>query len=321
MNKSVTSMFWLSGLLVSLLIMQAFASSDAKRGKDEKDALHGIHIRLEGSSPSFNNQAKQSVKLLEAACKNVKLACSSIITDPGASAKAKARCASATGVFHLKGGPLHDVGRRVTDEYFVPTRSWSARVVKLTRLRQTGICEAEIVETEEHEIRHYKAGGYTRYKLHDSTKSGRHWTRSVHGIDPKLASVLAAAFLDPGKISVSPPMGHKTFLTGLKCEVRQVRSAAVTFNQCLHHTGQPFPSHLRFESEVVSDDGKVWLEDRIVAYEHDVTLHYSLFMPPEHDKLSGDGASSSGPANATSAWCLGQKAKTGVNPCDENDDE
>lgn len=312
----------LPALFVLLLAMPAVALPGAVRAQDEQATVSGIHLRREGDSPFDREQAKQSVKMLEGACKSMKQSCSIISTDPAASAKAKSRCASVTGVFQLKGGSLGDVGRQVTDEYFVPARSWSARVTQQTVLRQTGYCEAEVVALNKHEIRHYTAGGYTRYQLHGSAKSGRHWTRSEHKVEPKLVPLLAAAFLVPGKISVSPTMGHKSYFQDLKCAVQQVKSDAVAFTLCLHRTGLSFPAELLMDSKAVSD-GKVLREEEAVSYASNAVLSAGLFMPPSTERVENARTRSSSPDNATQKWCARQKARTGINPCGDGpeDDE
>lgn len=323
MNKRVSNMpTRFAALFTFLLAMPVFAMPGVNRERDEKDTISGIHIRREGDSPFFKEQAKLSVKTLEGACKSMKRACSIIGTDPAASAKAKSRCASVTGVFVLKGGAIGDVGRQVTDEYFVPTRSWSARITRQTLLRQTGYCEAEVADQNKHEIRRYTLGGYTQYERHDSANKGRHWTRNDHRVDPKLTPVLAAAFLAPGEISVSPPMGHETYFHTLKCEVRQVKSAAVVFTNCLYRTGMPFPAELLMSSKTVSD-GKVLQEEKAVSYANNAVLPVSLFMPPPSERVESAQTLSGSPDNATQKWCAKQKAKTGINPCEDapEDDE
>ncbi|MHB0916502.1 MAG: hypothetical protein ACYC39_06645 [Thiobacillus sp.] len=297
------------------IAMQTTGSALAK----DDSTIVGIHIQRKGDSPHFKKLAKQSLNVIKGTCISQKQTCQHLIADPAASPKAKARCAAvlAAGEFQFTGGSLEDVGQRTTDEYFVPGRSWSARIARETVLNQSGFCKAEVAEVTRHEIRHYTAGGYTRYELQDSAKKRRHWTRTEHRVDPKLVPVLAAAFLAPGRISVSPPMGHKTYIPGITCEVRQVSLGdAATSTSCLYHTGLSFPAALRIAGDFVSGGEVMWGE-KAVAYKDRAVFPIGQFMPPARDKVISEGESQRSSENATQKWCAKQKKKTGVDPCAE----
>lgn len=286
--------------------------------KDDSTIV-GIHIQRKGDSPHFKKLAEQSFDVMKGTCISQRRTCQHLIADPAVSPKAKAQCAAvlAAGEFQLAGGPLENVGQRTTDEYFVPGRSWSARVTRETVLNQSVFCKAEVADVTRHEIRHYTAGGYTRYELHDSAKKGRYWTRTEHRVDPKLVPVLAAAFLAPGRISVSPPIGHKTYIPGITCEVRQVSLGdAATSTSCLYHTSLSFPAALRIAGDFVSG-GKVMWEEKAVAYEDRAVFPTSQFMPPARDKVTSERESRRSSENSTQTWCARLKKETGVDPCAE----
>lgn len=305
--------------LAFLLVIPVPAHSDTKRDRDARGVVDGIHVQRKGDSTYYNEQAMLSVKVLEGACKSAKQTCSMIVADPAASAKAKSRCASATGIFELKGGSPGSVGDQVVDEYFVPALSWHAQISRTKVLKQTGLCEAEVTERHQHRIRHYAAGGYTQYELKHSSGKGKHWIRSTRKVDPKLLSVLQAAFLAPDKISVFPEVGDKTYLTGLKCKIGEVKIANFTFNLCLHPTGLHFPAKVLLASKMVAG-GEVYRQETVVSYKEKIGLPFDLFMPPAFDRVVD--ADAIDPDNATQKWCLAQKAKTGVNPCtDEPGDD
>lgn len=294
----------------------AMQTTEPALAKDDS-AIVGIHIQRKGSSPHFKKLAKQSLDVMKATCVSQRQTCQHLIADPVASPKAKARCAAvlAAGEFQLTGGSLENVAQRTTDEYFVPGRWWSARVARETVLNQSGFCKAEVANVTRHEIRHYTAGGYTRYELHDSAKKGRRWTRTEHKVDPQLVPVLAAAFLAPGRISVSPLMGHKTYVPGITCEVRQVSFGdGATSTSCLYYTGLSFPAALRIAGDFVSG-GEVMWEEKAVAYEDRAVFPISQFMPPARDKLISERESQRSSENSTQKWCARKKKETGVDPC------
>lgn len=297
------------------IVLQTSGSVLAK----DDSTIVGIHIQRKGDSPHFKKLAEQSLAVMKATCISQRQTCPRLIADPAASQKAKAQCAAvlAAGEFQLTGGSLENVGQRTTDEYFVPGRSWSARVTRETVLNQSMFCKAEVADVTRHEIRHYTAGGYTRYKLHDSAKKGRYWTRTEHRVDPKLVPVLAAAFLAPGRISVSPPIGHKTYIPGIPCEVRQVSLGdTATSTSCLHHTGLPFPAALKMAGDFVSGGEVLW-EEKAVAYENRAVFPISQFLPPARDKVTSERESRRSSKNSTQIWCARQKKETGVDPCAE----
>lgn len=283
----------------------------------EDSTLIGIHLQRKGDHPEFKKTAKPLRDAMEGACISLKRTCSYLIANTAESPKTKARCAEvlAAGEFRVTGGSIEDVGRTTTDEYYVPGRSWSARITRTTVLKQPGFCIAEVADDTKHEIRHYTAGGYTRYNLHDSTKQGRHWTRTEHRVDPKLLPVLAAAFLGPGKISASPPMGRKTYLPGITCEVTQVSLGnGVNSTLCLYRTGLSFPVSLQIAGDLVGG-GEVISYEKAVAYKDRIVLPISHFMPPARDKVVNESEAVRSPDNATQKWCARQKKETGVDPC------
>ena len=296
----------------------ATQATELALAKDD-GTIVGIHVQRKGDSPHFKKLAKESVDVLKATCTSQRQMCQHLIADPAASPKVKARCAAvlAAGEFRLAGGSLEDVGRRTTDEYFVPRRSWSAKITRETVLRQSGFCKAEAANFTKHEIRHYTAGGYTRYELHDSEKKGRHWIRTEHAVDPQVLPVLAAAFLAPGKISMSPLMGHETYIPGITCEVRQVSLGdATTSTSCLYQTGLSFPAALRIAGDFVSG-GQVMWEEKAVAYEGHAVFPVNQFLPPARDKVISERGSGRSSDNSTQRWCARQKKETGVDPCVE----
>lgn len=277
----------------------------------------GIHLQRKGSNPYLNKEAKLLVDRLKKGCEEAKKTCQLMMATPGLPSELGAQCALAKGPFRLNGGPIETVGQQTTDEYFSPKELRSARITQVTVLKSFGVCEAEVAEVTRHEIRHYTAGGYTRYELHDSAKKGRHWTRTKHTVDPKLLPVLAAAFLQPGKIKVSPSSGHNSYIPGVTCEVKKVSLGdASTHTSCLYSTGLSFPAELLMAGEFVSG-GKVMWKEKAIAYEDGAVFPITQFMPPARDKVISEGESQRSSENATQKWCAKQKKKTGVDPCAE----
>jgi hypothetical protein len=290
--------------------------------------VYGIHVQRTGDMPEVRANTKILVKAQQAQCGSalMKQTCQTMLSDPAASAKAKSRCVEMMSSYKLSGN-LDDVGNTVIDEYFAPYLNRAARIVKTTNLRQTGICSGEVAQDEQHVITHYQPSGYTR---HERKKDGAGWSKwstfghqYINGLDKMYITSFDAAKLS-GKVTISASLGHKTLTPGRACEQRQLNAGGVEFVSCIHATGLQFPSHVTFEGEVIAK-GKTESIEKFVSYAHNTALSSDLFFPkPDGNALPRKSAAPDrarpDPSNPTSQWCAAEKARTGVNPCEDNDE-
>lgn len=285
--------------------------------------VHGIHVQRTGDMPEVRENAKMVVNAQQAQCGSalMKQACQTTLSDPTASSRAKSRCMEMMSSFKLSGN-LNSVGETVTDEYFAPTLNTSARLVKTTVLRQTGVCSAEVEQRDQHVIAHHRPDGYTRYERKTDKQGRMQWVQFEHRYLPGLAGMLKTSFDAArlsGKVTVTAPLGHKTLVPGRACEMRRVGAGAVEFVSCIHATGLKFPSHVTFESEVVAS-GKTERVEKFVSYAHNVALSRDLFFPKRGEKLMTEKDTRSDPNNPMSRWCAAEKARTGNDPCKGGDE-
>lgn len=309
-HRSRLSLF----LLIPSLMAPAYAQLKGS-------VMDGIHVHRSGDAPHFRKMAEMMAKGLEDQCKGLKSVCSML--PAAASARDKAVCAAVSGSFQIK-GKLSDVGKQETEEYFAIAKKMAVKKTKKMELRVKSTCEVEVVEQESVDIRHYVPGGYTQYELKDDARKGRHWVRSTHQwIDPKTGALLAGVFPMSAASKVSRSQGHKT-LAHHKCEVREV-TGPWSGTLCLKNTATPFPGHVTLAAKIVSSvpaGAATLLEEEVGSYSENLVLPMALFFPPPTEKIESARASAQSPDNPTQKWCAKQKEKTGIDPCeDEQDDD
>lgn len=294
----------------------------APPGPGAAERVHGVHVRRSGDMPGVRKHAAMLVKAQQAQCGStlMKQACTTIVSDPAASPATRSRCAEMMSRFKLD-GDLGSVGETRVDEYFAPSLQRSASIVKTTVLRQTGVCSAEVVPDERRVIIRHRPDGFTRHERRTDASGRVHWVRSEHRYVPGLADMLKTAF-DPGrlggKLTLTPPLGRKTLVPGRLCETRRVSAGDVAFVSCIHATGLAFPSHVTFEGEV-SAGGETERVEKFVSYAYDVALPRALFMPGRGEKTRPAEDMGTDPEHPMKRWCAAEKARTGVDPCKDDD--
>lgn len=287
------------------------------------DPVQGVHVRRQGDMPEARETAKTMVKALQVQCDSpmMKQACQTTLSDPAATPKAKSGCLQMMSGFKLS-GDINSVGEYDVDEYYAPALGRSARIVRTTSVRQTGVCTAVVEQQEKSEIVLHRATGFTRYERRTDKQGQPFWMQFEHKFVPGLADMLKtavdAAQLN-GKVTVSAPLGNKTFVPGRPCEIRRVNAGAVEFTSCIHATGLKFPSHVTFESEVLAG-GKTSRVEKLASYVHDVALSGDLFFPKLGEKVVTHQDARSDPNNPMKRWCAAEKARTGVDPCKDGDE-
>lgn len=314
----------LLALLVGAITVFPFAPALAAPAKPKPGStVQGIHVQRASDVSWHRDTVKMMLETMKAQCGSaeMKQACQTMLSDPAASSKAKARCHQMMFPAKIIGNP-DDIGQTVADEYFAPALGRSARVVKTIVPKQVGVCEVRIEQEEKHEITHYRANGFTRYERKMDKAGQPYWPAREHRYVPGLADMLKSS-VDvaqlSGKLTVSASLGHKTLVPGRACEIRRVASGAVEFVSCIHATGLTFPSHVRFESETLSG-GKTSQIEKLVFYKHDLVLSRDLFFPKPDEKVLTERNHRSNPNNPTNKWCAAEKARTGVDPCKDDDE-
>ncbi|MFP5419440.1 MAG: hypothetical protein ACLGHA_09835 [Gammaproteobacteria bacterium] len=319
---------WTRALLLTLLAgagtLFPVATAVATSGNPKPlGSVQGIHVQRTGDTPWQRDAGKMMIEMTKAQCGSpvMKQTCQTMLSDPAASLKAKARCQQMMLPARILGNS-NDIGQVVADEYFAPALGRSVRIVKTIVPKQAGVCEVRIEQEETREIAHYRANGYTRY-VRKTDKSGQpYWLAHEHSYVPGMAGMLKTA-LDAaqlgGKVAVSAPLGNKTLVPGRTCETRRVSAGAVEFVSCIHATGLKFPSHVRFESEVFSG-GKTSQVEKLSSYKHDVVLSRDLFFPDPREKAPAGKNRAADSDNPTRKWCAAEKARTGVDPCKDDDE-
>lgn len=268
--------------LAALLLASGAAAAGAG------DSVSAIHVRRAGDAPEARETAKTVVNALRAQCDSaiMKQSCQITLSNANATPKAKAACAQMLAGFQLSGN-LDSVGESQVDEYYAPALNRSARIVKTTTLRQTGVCSTEVEQQERHEIVDYRPGGFTRYERRVDKQGQAYWQQYSHSYVPGLANLLKttvdAAQLG-GTLTVSAPLGNKSLVPGRPCEQRRVSAGSVDFVSCIYATGRGFPSHVRFESEVIAG-GKTSRFEKLASYAEDVAVSRDLFFPPRGEKV------------------------------------
>lgn len=295
----------------------------APAGPESAGEVQGIHVRRAGDNPGLRDTMKMMVDAQRAQCGSelMKQTCRITLSDPAATPRARSRCAEMMSGFRLSGDP-GSVGQTVVDEYFAPPLHRSVRVLKTTLLRQTGMCSAVVEQQEKRVITHDRPGGYTRHERKTDQSGQPYWVRFDHQYLPGLADMLKTSFdaaLFRGKVTVTAPLGHKTLVPGRPCETRRIDAGAAAFVSCIHATGLAFPSHITFESEVLAG-GKTERFEKLVSYAPDVALSRDLFFPAPGEKTLTEKAARSDPSHPMNRWCAAEKARTGVDPCKDDDE-
>lgn len=287
------------------------------------ERAHGIHVQRSGDMPKAREDMKMMIDAMKGLCGSaqMKQACLTTLSDPAATSKAKSRCVEMMSPFKLS-GTLDSIGETVIDEYFAPGLNRSAKVVKTTVLRQTGVCSAEVGKEERQVTTQYRTNGYTRHERKADMRGNGKWQQFDHAYVPGLASMLKTAVdaaLLGRKVTVSPSLGHKTLVPRRACEIRRINAGDVAFSSCIYPTGLAFPSHVAFENEVVAS-GKTQLVEKFVSYAHDVALPHDLFFPVADAKATPARDARPNPDNPTNRWCAAEKARTGIDPCEGDND-
>ncbi|MBT9591589.1 MAG: hypothetical protein IV089_11905 [Thiobacillus sp.] len=275
--------------------------------------FEGIHIRYKGVSPYYADQAAASQKTMKAQCEQLQKLCAM----PHVVADKPGMCAAVAGGYKFK-GILADVGKSETNRYFATAMQMSAQYTKTTVLVTKSVCEQEVLEEETVKIEHQTRMGVTRFTLTNHPKKGRYWIREERkqpdsGTADLLLDSMAKAFPIKDTFKVSPVLGVD-ILGGHRCEIREI-SGPWTWTLCRKPTDTPFPGSVTLATKAVT--GKtVLFEKRATEVAMKVVLPGSLFFPPAGDKIEIAGAKST--AGPMQKWCAKQKAKNGIDPCEDD---
>ncbi len=321
----------LSALLVLGGVLAVFDCAAAPPAKYKNtEWITGIHVRRTGDAFDQREVARKFVESLQKSCgspSTIEL-CQQTMKVPGVDPKYVQRCEEMMSKFKLHGS-VDDVGKFVTDEYFVPALGWHTRIRKVNVFQGIKACEAAVGELEIREIHHYAPAGRTTYER-KSNKAGQYfWRQTTQTYSKELAAVVKAgldAGLVSGKFAVKKT-GKKTYLPGYPCEERRIILAAGEnyTDVCFRPVEMQIPAAIVFARKHTYK-GKTILAEAVEAFEDGIDLQKSLFWPPADEKVTGGvpGVSpkkaKADPANATMKWCAAEKARTGVDPCEDDDE-
>lgn len=321
----------LSALLVLggvLAVFDCVAAPPAQYKNTEWIA--GIHVRRTGDAFDQREVASKLVESRQKSCGSPFAIeqCQLAMKTPGVDPKFIEYCKGTMSKFKLHGS-VDDVGRFVTDEYFVPAMGWYTKIRKINVLQGTEPCEATVGELEIHEIHHYAPAGRTTYER-KSNKAGQHfWRQTTQTYSKELAAVVKAgldAGLASGKFAVKKT-GKKTYLPGYPCEESRITLTAGEnyIDVCLRPVEMQIPAAIVFARKHTYK-GKTVSAEAVEVFEDGIDLQKSLFWPPADEKVT-DGVpgvspkkAKADPANATMKWCAAEKVRTGVDPCEDDDE-
>lgn len=311
--------------LASLLLAPALAALSANAQTAERsDMIDGIHVHRSVDSPAAARMTQLAIETGKGACAAAKQACNQMASAgvPPSNARGQRACAEATGRFTISGDT--DRVRRIDlHEYFAPARQWAVEKRTNARLHQHSVCAAEIVDEESVVIRHYSARGVTTYRR-VTDRTGEHsWRRQNQPSLPHMAALPLFFEIDPltNPANVSGPLGQETHGRHT-CEVRKISTAQQVFTSCQAKTGTWFPGSVLLSGSWVANgpNGReVQAVDRLVSYAERIALPVGLFHPPASEPVTQTDSPQPSADNATSRWCLAEAAKTGINPCEDDD--
>jgi hypothetical protein len=335
--KRATSRFFLrsigrlSALLVLGGVLAVFDCVAAPTAQYKNaESITGIHVRRTGDAFDLREVASKLVESRQKRCGSpfAMEQCQLAMKTPGVDPKFIQYCKGTMSKFKLHGS-VDDAGKFVTDEYFVPALGWYTKIRKINVLQGTELCEAIVGELEIHEIHHYTPAGRTKYER-KSNKTGQYfWRKTTQTYSKELAAIVKAG-LDAGLASdkfAVKKTGKKTYLSGYLCEESRITLAAGEdyIDVCLRPVEMQIPAAITFARKHTAK-GKTVSAETVEAFEDGIDLQKSLFWPPAGEKVAGEipGArpkkTKANPANATMKWCAAEKARTGVDPCEDDDE-
>lgn len=295
------------------------------------ETIMGIHVRRTGDAFDQRELAGKLVESWQKSCGSPSVIeqCQLFMKTPGVDPKTIEYCKGTMSKFKLYGS-VDDVGKFVTDEYFVPALGWYTKIRKINVLYQgTEPCKSTVEKLETHEIYHYAPTGRTKYER-KSNKAGQHsWRKTAQPYSKELAAVVKMGLdtgLASGKFTVKKT-GNKTYLPGYPCEESRITLTAGEghFDVCLRLVEMQIPAAITFARKFTAKEKTVWAET-VDSFEDGIALQKSLFWPPAGEKIADElpGASpkktKAKPANAMMKWCAAEKARSGVDPCEDDDE-
>lgn len=225
----------------------------------------------------------------------------------------------------LKGKPLivtgdpSAEGKLVVEKYF--SRNYQAVHSKGMIRKQLGVCEHQIVPYTRIVLRHAQGGDFTNgfvlYEYNDSGKPPHQWTRRVVGLNGSTVKHLVdMGALGPGLTKVMPVEKRKYAFK--VCEMYGAPGLEVCV---LELDAKKYPiAHLMLYQKVDQEGGETIAE----AVELQQTIKHEVFFPPKDAPIKDTDSKKKGagqPKNATEKWCDAQLKKTGMNPCNSNQDD
>lgn len=316
------------GLLAALLVAAGigFCVAPAAVAQNKPKAgstVQGIHVQRQGDWPAARDDWNMLLKAKQAQCGSgpMQQMCKMKLSEPGVTSKTKAYCAQMMSHAKILGNPAN-IGQSEIHEYFVPALGRAARIITTFVAKSYGPCEIRIEPEEKREILHVRPDGHTRYERKKDKSGNGYWAPHELPYRPGLGGALKglAATKLSGKVSVSKAFGHKTLVPARPCEISRISAGGSEIASCLYATGLPFPSHIEFESKWLAD-GKAVNTEAFVSFAYDAVLPHDLFFPDPKEELLTPKNIQAVSRNERSQRCAAEKARTGTDLCENDDDD
>ena len=226
-------------------------------------------------------------------------------------------------------GDLDTVGNFEIIEHHHPGLRKSSIVTRRTELTHLSLCHLEVRQRQVTRISHYGEKTRTVFTHEIDPRAGpRPWVRRI---DPHLdretidllrealsLDTLAPQELRPGDLTIATASGlADDLIAGQAC--RWVHTPPpVESRACMLREGIGMPINESLSAEyggVVDGRPIVLIRSKVVRFDGPIAIPSSVFEPGDDTSLDTP------PPNATLKWCAQEAARTGTNPCADEDDE
>ena len=294
-------------LPINAVLLATLASFVGCSANAAPETITGIHVHQVGTSP-------HAVKVQETMNKAMAV-----------------MCAKQGMVFKIN-GPVEKVGDSVTDEYFAPGNYYSASYKEYYIAVQNSLCESTVTRLTKTLIYHLNPspqGGGMLYEYRSGGKSPGWSKRALPSLG--LSAMVVDTFeSSAAKGGAKVVVTGKDLYAGQSCNISKVLmpGGGVLSDSCEMSVYKDadkkillaFPARLKLaSSQYIPESGE--LVSRTVAESVNLksALPASLFFPPEDAFKAKPGTATK--RNATSKWCDKQEQKTGINPCNNADED
>lgn len=294
----------------------------AQHAEAQRPPADGYEIRRQSSSPFLNQNARMLGPFRKAQCEQLVELCRMA---PTADAPCTAEMLAEP--YRLE-GDLDLVGKGETVEYHLPAHQSSAVTTGRFELVEAAPCRHAVRKRETTVItRHTAAGRVSYVRRIDPVRGAQPWRREPGPALGRETATLARralaldSFLPPGLRAAgddATPQADRppARFAGLECRWRETTLPGGQGRSCIASAVPGIGTALELAREIVLNgaDGPVtFLSEQAASLRGPIVLPAALFEP---DGPVGDPGSA---PNATTAWCAAEAARSGTNPCEDED--